>query len=458
VGDRRSAFRRWSFLALLLLPGCARGPWATPPTSLVLITFDTTRADHLGCYGYRQATSPVLDTLAMEGTVFEEAFAPAVNTNPSHASLFTGLSPAHHGNRLNANLLDPRRETLATILRRSGFRTGAFVSGYTMLASKTGFQRGFEVYEDGFSGEKRTATTTVAKAVGWLRGIPRAKPYFLFVHLYDPHGKYDPPAGIADRFRVGSYPPIPTVDRIPRHQRLSLPGGAVSLDPLDYISHYDGTISYADSQIGRILKEVGPSPLVVFAADHGETLIEREYLFAHGTLLNDEQVRVPLIFRFPEGRFRGRRVKGVAELVDILPTALATLGLPVPSGLDGRNLLPDLRKGGALPERVVISEGRGLPNIIGTGRLKLAPRAFTFSARAEGYKLILYSTTPQPTVELFNLARDPGEIDNLAVREPERVASLKRWLDLYQAEGTPAEAPELDEETKEKLRSLGYVN
>jgi len=447
----------------LAAPAPARAPktatpkGVVPPASVVLIILDTARADHFHCYGYPLPTTPAIDRLASEGALFLGAISQAVNTNPSHASLLTGLLPNAHGNHYNSTPLDPAFETLTTILAKAGYRTGAFVSGYTMVASQSGFNRGFEIYDDQISGQERRGAETVDRALTWLRSLPPEKPYFLFVHLFDPHGNYDPPPGFAEKFRTGKYDAIPGSGEIPAYQQLEI-GGVLSRDPLDYISRYDGEILYGDAQIGRLLEAVGEKPVVVFAADHGETLVDRDYYFNHGARLNEEAVRVPLIFRFPEKGLRGKRIGGVAQLVDVLPTLLSYLGETGPSRLAGRSLLPFIRSGGIPPGGTAISEARASQMVLDGRRVSFPLRTFILSARNDRYKLISYPTGAKATLELFDLKKDPAERNSIASTDLQRASSLLTALDLYLTSGRPPQPPDLDDEAKRKLRSLGYVD
>lgn len=443
-------------LGALLLPA-ASAPQPPAPKSLLLISLDTTRADHLHCYGYPLPTSPTLDALAADGILFENTFTQAVNTGPAHASLLTGLAPAAHGVRFNGTSLSPEFPTLASLLSAAGYRTAAFVSGYTMMAAQTGFDRGFEVYEDKFTGQERRSDQTVDLAIAWLQSAPAGKPYFLFVHLFDPHGRYDPPEGGA-QFRKGSYAPIPSAEDIPEYQRLERPGGGVSLDPLDYISRYDGEIAHADSQIKRLLARAGDKTVVAFTSDHGETLAERDYYFGHGARLSDEAVRVPLILKTGDPKLKGKRVRGAAQLVDVLPTLLPALGQPTPPRLPGRNLLPFARAGAIPPGTTVISEARATPQSAGGRNLAFPPRSLVVAARSESSKLIVYPTTAGAVYDLFDLASDPLEKAGTSAPEKARASKLFTALDLYRNGGRLPDPPEIDEETKKKLRSLGYVD
>jgi arylsulfatase A-like enzyme len=348
--------------------------------------------------------------------------------------------------------------TLTTYLESAGYRTGAFISGYTMMAAQTGLDRGFEVFDDKLKGAERKASETVDRALAWLKGLPPDKPYFLFVHLFDPHGKYDPPAGFAEKFRSGKYEPIARLDSIPEYQRLELPGGGFSRDPLDYISRYDGELAYADSQIFRLLSQVGPSPIVVVTADHGETLVDRDYYFSHGARLNDEALRIPLIVRVPEPAMKGKRVKGLAQLVDVLPTVLSALKQPVPRRLAGRNLLPFARLGVIPAGTEVFSEARAVPQSVGGRLLNFSPKTVISAIRDDRFKLIVYPTTPNPAFELFDLEKDPGERHGVTGAEQARASRLYSGLDLYLSSGRLPSPPEPDEETKKKLRALGYLD
>jgi len=458
---RRIAAPALSLLAALLSLGGGTSlpspPQAPPARSLVLISLDTTRADHLHCYGYPLNTSPTLDRLAAAGLLFENAFTQAVNTGPSHATIFTGLMPMAHQVRFNGVPLSPEFATLATLLAKSGYRTGAFVSGYTLLASQCGLNRGFEVYDDAFTAQDRRAAETVDKAIAWIKTLPPEKPYFLFVHLFDPHGKYDPPPGFAEKFRGGKYAPIASVDLIPDYQQYALPGGGISLDPGDYISRYDGEIAYADTQIRRLLDTCGDQPAVIFASDHGETLVDRDYYFSHGARLSEEAIRVPLLIRATGLVPPGKKVGGIARLVDLLPTAMALLGQPIPARLMGRNLLPFGRLGAIPAGATVITEGRAAPMSLGEQRLTFPPKSLIFSVRDERFKLVDYPTAAGSIFQLFDLEKDRGE-KNGTLTTSARNFPVYQALDLYLVSGRPPEPPDLDEEAKRKLRSLGYVN
>ncbi len=305
--------------------------------SLLLITVDTLRADRLGCYGHGGGLTPHLDSIAAEGALFADATTPCPVTLPAHASLLTGLVPPHHGLRLN----DPPRplappaarrfRTLAEHLRGAGYATAAFVSA-SPLSSRWGLDAGFDQYEApdiNEPGELALAevdgAVTAGRALGFLRSRDRSRPFFLWVHLFDPHSPY------------------------------AAPGGAGA--PPDSPAAYDEEVAYADAQVGRLLaalrdEEALDRTVVVATADHGEALGEHGES-THGYFLYRSTVRVPLAVRYPSRVPAGTRVETPVDLTDVMPTALRLLGLsPGSLPLDGAALLPlpgDARGEGASP-------------------------------------------------------------------------------------------------------------
>src|SRR5215210_3643950 len=280
--------------------------------NLVLITLDTTRADHLGASGYRQAHTPNLDALAARGTRFARCDTAAPITLPSHATLLTGLFPPRHGVRDNGTfVLAPKLETLAERLAARGYDTAAVVSA-VVLARRQGLGQGFRIYDDdleeGYAAgtlvAERPAEATTAAALAAPKGL--RPPFFLWVHYFDPHEEYRPPTRFADRAK-----------------------GPHRL--------YDGEISYMDEQIGELLKKLPPGTDVVAVGDHGEMLGEHGEQ-THGLLLNRGVRRVPLIVAGP-GVPAGRVSDCLVRTADVTPTLLALAGVAAP-GLDGQSLLP----------------------------------------------------------------------------------------------------------------------
>ncbi len=318
---------------------------ASPPTSVLLITLDTTRPDHLSCYGYARPTSPAIDALAVRGARFERAWSLAPETGPSLATVLTSRVPPDTRVRGNAERLDASLPTLATAAKSAGMRTGAFVSTVLLRRDACAFDRGFDVYDDtmtdpcfGHDRAQRIGERTADAAIAWLRADER--PFLAWVHLYDPHGPYTPPVrtGRLDASRAGV--PSRTLDArsIPRYQRTG-----TSLDAADYIDRYDHEIAYADAQIARILAAVDPAKtLVIVHADHGESLLEDGYTFRHGSLLHDAALRVPLILAGP-GVSPGRVVAEDVRLLDVAPTVLTLAGLAPLPGAEGHDLAAVVR-------------------------------------------------------------------------------------------------------------------
>jgi tetratricopeptide (TPR) repeat protein len=392
--------------------------------NVLLITLDTTRADHLGCYGYAQARTPRLDALAREGVRFARAYAPAPLTLPAHASIMSGLYPVAHGVHNNGHDLPAGIATLAGILKAKGFVTAAFVSSFS-VDSRFGLDRGFDVYDDTFEAEQplkganaeRRAERTFARFSAWLAGIGSER-FFAWVHYYDPHLPYDPPAP----FRQG-HP-------------------------------YDGEIAYMDRYVGAVLdllEERGllGKTLVVAAGDHGEGLGDKVEM-GHGVFLYEETLRVPLILRDPAVFRTPRTVESAVRLVDVAPTVLDTIGLGrEAAAMQGLSLVPWLRgRPGrdldALVETFYPRENYGWSELVGLV--------------ADRWKLI---QSPRP--ELFDLAGDPGERTNLfataAAKADELAIKLEREI-LRQSPGPGAAtgASPVRVEDRERLRSLGYVN
>jgi arylsulfatase A-like enzyme/Tfp pilus assembly protein PilF len=398
-------------------PASASAPAAATgqPANVLLITVDTLRPDALGWVAGRNAT-PVIDRLAGEGFRFPAAVAPVPLTHPSHSAIMTGLWPRRLGLRDNGQVLPKGPATLAEVLRGRGYATAAFVSGYP-LDSAFGLDRGFDVYDDaltrGAGAEEdleRPAAATAAAAGAWLRTA--ARPWLAWVHFYDPHYPYEPPAG----------------DRRPGRR------GA-----------YDGEVAYVDRSIGALLAAVeATSPadvLTVFAGDHGESLGEHGE-GTHGFFIYESTVLVPLVFRLP-GRVRPGASAAPARLVDVTPTVLDLLGLPPLSGADGASLGPLLAGRQAPAEPAYIETYQPWVSY-GWSPLR--------GIRHRGWKLI---DAPRP--ELYALDSDPGEERNVIAAEPARAAELQRLLQQAVALPSAAQAAVTDPDVLARLRALGYT-
>jgi choline-sulfatase len=415
--------------------------------SILLVTIDTLRADHVGAYGGPVPT-PSLDRLASQGVLVEWAYTPTPSTGPAHASLLTGLHVWHHGALSNAVPLDPRLPTLADRFAERGLETAAFVSSY-ILDRRFGFHQGFgtywfepsEPYE--WRGKRRErfwtrGERTTDAANRWL--LERDdRPFFLWVHYFDPHWPYRPPVG----FRVSPRDPVDLAGKsVPRDQRVRNRRHLTALNRA-----YRGEVAYVDAQVGTLLERLRLLGLerrtaVVVTADHGEGLGDHGVM-EHGLHLYEELVQVPLILRAP-GLPSGRRVAGPVQLEDLTPTLLALLDVPAPDSLDGFNLLPWLRgETDAAPRGAVV--GARATN---KGRSRL------FYLRAGSTKWIGQSGRPG---QRFDLLRDPGE------RDPETGVAMPARLEPAVA-AAPRAGPgtsvpaEPDPETRRALEALGYLD
>ncbi|REK09462.1 MAG: tetratricopeptide repeat protein [Planctomycetota bacterium] len=395
--------------------------------NVLIITTDTTRADHLGCYGNRGIETPVLDKLAREGILCSNAITPSPSTLPAHSSLMTGLYPYHHGARSNGtfHLVDDVT-TLAERLQAAGYRTGAAVSAF-VLDSRFGLDQGFDDYNDDLTRgmkysphmfRKRAAELTNEPVAKWLRENG-SEPFFLWVHYFDPHAVYLPPEPFRSRYAD---------------------------DP------YDGEIAYADSQIGALLAQledlgVRDKTLVVYTSDHGEGLGEHGE-FTHSLLIYDGTLRVPLIFHAPSGLPQGKVLDRQTCLIDVAPTVLSLLGLDVPDEFDGLDLS---RPAPPEPRPLLIET---MASMVMHGWAPLV------GIRRDDYKYIL-----APTPELYDLRQDPGEEENLHEAQADVTRGLSERLagflgeDPYLAarRAIDLKTLDLDREAMGHLAELGYV-
>jgi arylsulfatase A-like enzyme len=414
----------------------------------VLISLDTLRADRVGAYGYPLPVTPNLDRFAAEGTLMEHATALANWTTPSHATMLTGLYPCAHGFRATVRALGKSHRfpagvrTLADLLRERGYRTVAFTED--AFVDRIPFQQGFGRFEANRGLDGQTpglAEGTFGHAAAWLAENADV-PFFLFVHTYQVHGPYTPPADELAR--------IPTPLPLPPH---GVPPAAKGAD--DAVA-YTAEVAYTDRVVGTFLDVLerlglGSSTIVIITADHGEAFGEHG-IFGHGIGLWEEEMRIPLLWRAPGRVAAGRRLDTLATLADVVPTVLALLGQPVPPAMQGVSLAPLLdpavvpRRMGA---RVIPLEG-------------LAHRGL----RGPGWKVISLAKPRARIKRFLSLAGDPEE-KHPVVTQPKFIAGAQRWVQrsCERAQGllgmtgeptTPESVP-IDPEQERKLRALGYV-
>ncbi|HSF17523.1 MAG TPA: sulfatase-like hydrolase/transferase [Vicinamibacteria bacterium] len=415
------------FVLPLALPlfSCAR---TRHPRNVILISIDTLRADHLGCYGYGPGRTPNIDALAAEGALFENAATAVPLTLPAHSSIFTGRTPLRHGMVDNFGFRLPASETtLAEKLKAQGLATGGFVGAF-VLDARFGIDQGFDTYFDHFDAPSESATAlgsherpadeVLRPALEWIAGRGDQS-FFAFVHFFDPHAPYDPPS----RFLVGS--------------------------GVDDVARYDAEIAFVDSQVGELVafvKERGiyEESLIVLLGDHGESLGEHGEA-THGLFVYDATIRVPLIVRGP-GVAPGTRLSAQVRTIDVMPTVLELLGFEPGSEVEGVSLASLLEGSERDLDLKAYFESHYSRIHYGFAPLR--------GLRTERFKFI-----EAPTRELYDLSSDPGETRNLAPEEPQPVEALAKKLARLRASGgSPRlETAGRDSETERKLRSLGYI-
>ena len=434
----------------LLLSGCGKRQHAKKP-NIILITLDTTRADRLGCYGYRRQTSPNIDKLAEESVLYTRAIAPSSWTLPSHASLFTGKFTSSHGARYDpegpllltdaisgpeswdayrARGLAQNEVTLAEVLKETGYTTAAVVGGPWMKRI-FGLNKGFDYYNDSQIGtvNGRLASQVTTSALNWLERR-REKKFFLFLNYFDPHGPYSPPEGFALRF-------------LPKGTNFT--GREPTLEEINAL--YDAEILYMDHYIGRFLQKLKVEnlyndTLIIVTSDHGE-LFGEHGKFGHGHYLYQEELHVPLFIKYPAGEVSPKRTDLRAQLTDILPMIYERVGITIPGNIQGTS-----------PSQIkhpIIAETYPLPLISKDG---------SWQSIFEGDFKFIWNSKNQHM--LFNLKDDPEENVNIIVQDSKRTERMWAQMEQYLAKlpkpGLALPAGEPDDQTKEALKSLGYVN
>ena len=409
-------------MGLVTLGSCKSGNAPTPARlNLLLVTIDTLRPDRLGCYGYSQIETPNLDKVARQGVVFENAVAPTPLTAPSHASMMTGVYPTVHKVRNTGGfVLSASQAKLAKILQDQGWDTAAYV-GSSVLKGRFGFNQGFAVYDDEMPTSKsgsalaepeRRAGEVVDRAVKWL-DTQSGKPFFLWVHVYDPHIPYDPPDPFREKYR----------DR-----------------------PYDGEIAYTDQQLGRLFDTVARksrpgNTLIAVLSDHGESFSEHgEY--THGVFLYDATLRIAFLMS-GGGIPAGLRVKQQARTIDLLPTVLELMGSKTPPGIQGTSLAPAFR-GKEVPTAYAYAETLFPKFNMGWAELR--------AMRTNRWK---YVRAPRP--ELYDLAQDPAETTNVIASHAAESQELESQLKAVSAGSEKVASAPMDPATMKQLRSLGYM-
>ena len=414
---------------LVLVAVMATGPFAAAENpsepNVFLITIDTLRADHLHCYGYKDINTPAIDSLARDGIRFEHAFTPTPITNSSHATILTGLLPSVHGVTDFGVPLSQDHKTWAELLKNRGYHTAAFI-GSIILDSNTlapGLNRGFDFYDNfpehsstksRWGRVERRGVDVATRAQVWLEAHPRGA-HFVWVHLYDPHDPYEPPARYFQKYKGRPY---------------------------------DGEIAYADTALGNFLGFVKrhswyKNALIVVVGDHGESLGEHGE-DTHGIFLYDSTTHVPLIVKLPANSGAGTIINAQVRTTDILPTVLGVLSIPIPEGLNGESLSSYLTANDN-KDRTTLAE-TDYPLRFGWAPLR--------SVRTPESQFI---EAPRP--ELYRLKQDPGELRNEYAPWDKTVQDARTLLADLRRKFPDKRASDatVPEQTVEELKALGYL-
>ncbi|MEW6378136.1 MAG: tetratricopeptide repeat protein [bacterium] len=402
-----------------------------PQFNIVLISIDTLRADHLGCYGYKGTQTPVIDQLAREGALFSHCLTPSPVTMPAHLSMMTGLYPLSHGVRNNGTFVAaPELVTLAEVLKDQGYQTAAFVGSF-VLDRRFGLDQGFDVFDDYMNKDQeltlllyneRKAENVVSEAEKWLKANGSNKPFFLWLHCFDPHAPYEPPKPFADIYKTNLY---------------------------------DGEIAYTDQTLGRLvvsLKEMNlwDQTLLVLTADHGEGLGDHGEK-THAIFIYDSTLHVPLIIRYPKLLPQNVEISQEVTLLDIFPTVLELAGVEKEMDIHGKSLVGLLKNG---KEDKPIRQEFFCETYYPLYNHGWSP--------LEGIRTSEWVYIRAPKPELYHMIEDRGQLKNLYTTQQQVADNLDRQMEALKARIARVKSQQskkvaMDQETAQRLRSLGYV-
>ena len=435
-------------------PAALRPDPDAPRPNVVLVSIDSLRADHLGAHGYPRPTSPRLDRLAAEGVAFDAAWSTTTWTLPSHVSLLTSLYPEVHGVSEDGIRMTEGQTLLSEALRGAGYRTAAFVSA-PFLNRLYGFDQGFDLYDDVTiplrrhreSHQGSTGPALHGAIVRWLREEP-AQPFFLFLHYWDVHFDYEPPAAFVAPFDPG-YRGGAEFRNFEKNRAIH--PGMAPRDLERLVALYDGEIAFTDHHLGLLFDELDrlglyDDSLIVVTSDHGDEFFEHG---AKGHMKNlfETTLRVPLLVRFPRGEAAGTRVVEPVSLVDVAPTVLDAARVPRPPAFGGESLLPVVAGEARRRARPLFASLYGQAWAVRQGDLKLIRTEAEDGAVRE---------------ELYDLAADPAEAHDLASARQQDAHALSqllaRWRQLAASQRREAARPfEKGEGLRETLEALGYL-
>jgi len=442
------------------IPFPSKKSTVTERTNILLITIDALRADHLGCYGNKSISTPTIDLLAKNSIIFTNAICQFPKTTPSHASILTGRYPLSHGVLDNCWILDNKEITLPEILKKYKYTTAAFVSSHSVTSDKTNLNQGFDIYNDELPDKiitrdvnERIAENTISAVSKWLLDNYEKK-FFIWIHIIDPHGPYIPL--LKNRMALPKYSFNKKIELgrsnygkkiIPEYQIIN------KIKDMDYyISSYDGEIMYVDHWLGKLFsmmkeKRCFENTMIIFTADHGESMGEHDLYFQHGSALYQEQLRIPLIIKYPDSKHI--LIDNLVQSIDIMPTILDYLKIDIPKQVQGKSLLS-----------LANLKSRNNFSNIGFAYLK-GESGGEYCIIENGWKLIIDSSFKEK--ELYNLNTDKKERSNLLndmkfqdIRKGLKQKLIKQ-VELSKSMATPTKVQKIDEESIRKLRALGYL-
>jgi len=419
----------------VLAAAAAHGDGAPRP-NVVLLSVDTLRADHLGCYGYEHATTPAIDAFAKTGLLFEDLVCEVPLTSPSFCSMFSSRYPRMTGTTRNGLRMPAEVPLITEQFQKAGYETFCVQSNWTLKTKLSALDRGFGRYDDDFHKKRwgiikaeRTADEVARIALEMLESRDPAKPFFAWIHFTDPHAPYT----FHNKFNPQGERPFGAR----RDEKVSI--------------RYDSEIAFCDAEIAKVIAALPENTAVLFTADHGESLWEHDYL-GHGRRIYQPGLQIPLIIRAP-GLAAGR-TRVPARAIDLGTTLLGFAGLPPAEGMLGVDLL-------AAPPtvdrvRVVETYGGAVPNLPGAKAVMADASPMRQGVLLEGWKLILDGRH----TELFDLTRDPEELHDLSTKHPEKVEALRAHIIQWDAatERVRPGEEDLSEEDMRALDALGYVD
>jgi len=436
---------------------------------VLLITVDTLRADRTSPYGDRSSRTPTMARLAAEGTLFENAMSPMQMTRPSHDSLFTSLYPRDHGVVNNKIALGAGFTSMSEVLREAGHATAAFTA-VKLLAPGSGLERGFDHFDPPREARTRPANEVVDAAIAWLRERPADRPFFVWVHLFDPHTPYAPPKAFLPEPTHG---PGGRLESASIEDLIAVAGEHGGDLPREAVQRaealYRGDIEYADAELGRLLAHLEDDgtlarTAIAFTADHGECF-ENGIYFEHSDCLYEGSARIPLIFRWPGHVAANVRRDEVVEILDVAPTLLALSGIERPEQFIGRDLfdpnsLP--RDAAYLQHPLYSNRGaknrsvRRLGRVMGEPTRPLIVSEELLGLRTRDWKYLRHGESE----ELFDLKRDPGEHQDVANAHPDVVARLRDRLEDWSRAHPQhhAQVELINDEMRATLEALGYIH